>query len=95
MCGQRHHQHHLRPAALCDACACTRCLLVCACACAVSAPAAIGRVAKEVGAWVLYISTDYVFDGTSPPYTPESKPNPLNKVGDRPRLQRHAESRSL
>jgi len=27
----------------------------------------------------IYISTDYVFDGTAPPYTPNCKPNPLNK----------------
>ena len=27
---------------------------------AVSAPAVIGKVASDVGAWVLYISTDYV-----------------------------------
>ena len=47
----------------------------------VSATSVIARVAKELQAWVLYISTDYVFDGTSPPYTPESTPNPLNKVG--------------
>lgn len=31
---------------------------------------------------MIYVSTDYVFDGTSPPYTEESKPNPLNKYGE-------------
>jgi len=30
---------------------------------------------------MLYISTDYVFDGTSPPYSPESIPSPLNSYG--------------
>ena len=30
---------------------------------------------------MLYISTDYVFDGKSPPYTHESLPNPLNDYG--------------
>ncbi|XP_005103820.1 methionine adenosyltransferase 2 subunit beta isoform X2 [Aplysia californica] len=38
-------------------------------------------LAKEVGAYVLFISTDYVFDGTSPPYQPSATPNPLNKYG--------------
>ena len=31
--------------------------------------------------FMLYISTDYVFDGASPPYKPMDKPNPLNKYG--------------
>ena len=31
--------------------------------------------------FMLYISTDYVFDGTSPPYQPLDEPNPLNKYG--------------
>lgn len=31
--------------------------------------------------FMLYISTDYVFDGTSPPYKPLDEPNPLNKYG--------------
>jgi len=29
----------------------------------------------------VYISTDYVFDGTSPPYSPSSQTNPLNLYG--------------
>jgi dTDP-4-dehydrorhamnose reductase len=28
--------------------------------------------------WMIHISTDYIFDGTQPPYTPEDQPNPLN-----------------
>jgi len=30
---------------------------------------------------IIYFSTDYVFDGQSPPYSEESKPNPLNYYG--------------
>nr|XP_033783637.1 methionine adenosyltransferase 2 subunit beta [Geotrypetes seraphini] len=42
------------------------------------------RIAKEaakVGAFLIYISTDYVFDGTSPPYLESGIPNPLNLYG--------------
>ncbi|XP_020904214.2 methionine adenosyltransferase 2 subunit beta [Exaiptasia diaphana] len=31
---------------------------------------------------MLYISTDYVFDGTKPPYEPDDPPHPLNKYGE-------------
>ncbi|KAH3830065.1 methionine adenosyltransferase 2 subunit beta-like [Dreissena polymorpha] len=41
----------------------------------------ICEAAEAVGAWVVYISTDYVFDGTSPPYSITVKPNPLNLYG--------------
>lgn len=37
--------------------------------------------AAQLGAWLLYLSTDYVFDGSSPPYAPDSAPNPLNFYG--------------
>lgn len=30
---------------------------------------------------ILYISTDFVFDGTEPPYTEESQPKPINFYG--------------
>jgi len=35
----------------------------------------------KLGIIMLYISSDYVFDGTSPPYNIDSKPNPLNQYG--------------
>ncbi|KAK4318418.1 hypothetical protein Pmani_010576 [Petrolisthes manimaculis] len=41
----------------------------------------IATVARRIGSRVIHISTDYVFDGTSPPYKPEDKCNPLNKYG--------------
>lgn len=30
---------------------------------------------------MIYISTDYVFDGTKPPYSESDIPNPLNMYG--------------
>jgi dTDP-4-dehydrorhamnose reductase len=41
----------------------------------------IATEARAIGAWVLSISTDYVFDGSSPPYFPDSTPAPLNAYG--------------
>jgi S-adenosylmethionine synthetase len=41
----------------------------------------IAEFAREIGCWVLYISTDYVFDGQNPPYRPNSPTNPLNSYG--------------
>lgn len=35
----------------------------------------------KLNAWLVYISTDYVFDGTAPPYKEDAVPNPLNKYG--------------
>ena len=37
--------------------------------------------AAEIGAFLIFISTDYVFDGTKPPYKPGDATNPLNKYG--------------
>lgn len=41
----------------------------------------IASAAQKVGSWILSISTDYVFDGTRPPYQPNDVPNPLNAYG--------------
>ncbi|XP_048190155.1 methionine adenosyltransferase 2 subunit beta isoform X2 [Perognathus longimembris pacificus] len=45
---------------------------------------ASGNLAKEaaaVGAFLIYISSDYVFDGTNPPYSEDATPAPLNLYG--------------
>lgn len=42
---------------------------------------ALGDAAKLAGSWVLYISTDYVFDGKKPPYSPGDAKNPPNIYG--------------
>lgn len=46
------------------------------------APQAIAKVAKEIGAYVVHISTDYVFDGSqSSPYQETDATNPLGVYG--------------
>ena len=35
----------------------------------------------DAGITMIYISTNYVFDGTSPPYSVGDEPNPLNTYG--------------
>lgn len=47
----------------------------------VEAVRTIAAAAKRRGAWVLSISTDYVFDGTHPPYHHDAHPSPLNAYG--------------
>ena len=52
----------------------------------------LSALAKELGFGLVYISTDYVFDGARPPYDAEDKPNPLNLYG---RLKRGGEEAVL
>jgi dTDP-4-dehydrorhamnose reductase len=47
----------------------------------VGATAALAQWAAARGAFLIYISSDYVFDGTTPPYTPESATHPVNAYG--------------
>jgi dTDP-4-dehydrorhamnose reductase len=47
----------------------------------VDAVRTIASAANRCGAWVLSLSTDYVFDGSAPPYRPEDAPSPLNAYG--------------
>jgi len=47
----------------------------------VDATRQVAVAASKTGSWMIHISTDYVFDGTMPPYYPDSKPNPLNTYG--------------
>ena len=42
----------------------------------------LASTCAEIGALLIYISTDYVFDGTKPPYNVDDVPNPLNKYGE-------------
>jgi len=45
-------------------------------------PYILAKSAKEIGAKLVHISTDYVFDGTkNEPYTETDKPNPLQVYG--------------
>ena len=42
----------------------------------------LGIVARDAGKWVLHISTDFVFDGSSDrPYIETDHPNPINTYG--------------
>lgn len=47
----------------------------------VDATAALARETQRHHCRLIYISTDYVFDGTTPPYAPHATPHPLNFYG--------------
>lgn len=47
----------------------------------VTATSTLCEAACSIGAWLLYISTEYVFDGSSPPYFHDDPPHPLNAYG--------------
>lgn len=46
--------------------------------CRSTCTALIGKAANRVGAWVIFVSTEYVFDGRNPPYSPSDQRNPVN-----------------
>ncbi|MCX5715745.1 MAG: SDR family oxidoreductase [Candidatus Omnitrophica bacterium] len=41
----------------------------------------VAVLSKKAGAFVLYYSTDYIFDGKAGPYSETDKPNPINFYG--------------
>ncbi|ORY95686.1 hypothetical protein BCR43DRAFT_515791 [Syncephalastrum racemosum] len=47
-----------------------------------SVPSHLAELAKQHGMLLIYISTDYVFDGTNPPYEVSDTPHPLNFYGE-------------
>ncbi|KAI9343656.1 RmlD-like substrate binding domain-containing protein [Obelidium mucronatum] len=48
----------------------------------VTAAGWVAEECKRVGAFFVYISTDYVFDGKNPPYEVDSVPCPINYYGE-------------
>jgi len=42
----------------------------------------LAEESARLGFYLLHISTDYVFDGTKPPYKPGDDPHPLNAYGE-------------
>ncbi|XP_041657003.1 methionine adenosyltransferase 2 subunit beta isoform X1 [Cheilinus undulatus] len=47
----------------------------------VHATSMLAKEAAACGAFLIYISSDYVFDGRNPPYGEDDSPNPLNVYG--------------
>jgi len=47
----------------------------------VAATENIAKLAAKHNVFMVYISTDYVFDGTKAPYSTDAKPNPINLYG--------------
>eukprot|EP00440_Ansanella_granifera_P032012 gb/GFBE01034745.1/.p1 GENE.gb/GFBE01034745.1/~~gb/GFBE01034745.1/.p1 ORF type:complete len:339 (+),score=52.70 gb/GFBE01034745.1/:1-1017(+) len=42
----------------------------------------VGELSKACGAWCIYLSTNYVFDGKGAPYAEDASPTPLNVYGE-------------
>jgi len=60
----------------------------------------IAKVCKEFDVHLIHISTDYVFDGLKPPYTPHSDTNPLQNYGiskliSEQRVRRHTDNHTI
>ncbi len=47
----------------------------------VGSTGALAQWCAARGAFLIYLSSDYVFDGTQPPYAPESPTHPINTYG--------------
>lgn len=47
----------------------------------VDIPDILSRICKKNNIYLIHISTDYVFDGKTPPYNISSQPNPLQNYG--------------
>ena len=41
----------------------------------------LAKISKDMNIFMIYISTDYVFDGKNPPYQENATRNPLNLYG--------------
>lgn len=41
----------------------------------------LAKICSQKNIFLIHVSTDYVFDGRSSPYTPQSEPNPLQNYG--------------
>lgn len=41
----------------------------------------LAQLCKKLQCWLLFVSSDYVFDGVAPPYTERAPTNPINEYG--------------
>jgi dTDP-4-dehydrorhamnose reductase len=48
----------------------------------VNAVSYLTKAAEQTGAFLLHLSTDFIFDGLDGPYLEDAKPNPLSYYGD-------------
>lgn len=60
----------------------------------------IAKVCELLNVHMIHISTDYVFDGLNPPYTPQSETNPLQNYGiskliSEQRVRRHTTNHTI